>query len=491
MKQSSELMLGIIRTVGTDCSAIFDFIQQLLSSFGFKLEIIKVSKLILREFTDRTDDSFSNLGERTEYYMDLGNEIRRLTDDGAVLARGVAAYVHSEFRDRELRANEKTVYMVDSLKHPKEVAFLRDLYGDGFHLIGISGNRRSRINYLIDRKGMKMEQAERLVNRDEHEADENGQHTRDAYQEADYFIDASASQERQHASVERLLRLLFGDSFITPTFDEYAMFRAFVASLRSADMSRQVGAVVARNDDIVGEGANDCPKAGGGLYWPVLDVGQRKYRDVPGGRDHTLGTDYNRRQQEEMAKSILVRLGQEPSRENVDLVRQGGLGRLTEFGRMVHAEMEALIMCARNGVSTRGCTLFVTTFPCHNCAKHIIDAGITRVVYIEPYPKSKALESFANEIVSGAGSVPRGKITFEPFYGVGPHKFVDLFAMRSTRWRTRVRKNELGEKIEWSPTDATLRTPMMPITYLEAEQAAHVTYNREVAKAKEAVNAGE
>lgn len=490
MEQSSELMLGVIRTVGTDCNAIFDYIKRLLDSFGFKLETIKVSSLILNEFSDRPDNSFSNLGDRTEYYMDLGNEIRRLTNDGAVLARGVAAYVHSEFRDRELKANERTVYMVDSLKHPKEVAFLRDLYGDGFHLIGISGNRRSRINYLVDRKGMKPEQAERLVNRDEYEADENGQHTRDAYQEADYFIDASASPERQNASVERLLSLLFGDSFITPTFEEYAMFRAFVASLRSADMSRQVGAVVAYGDDIVGEGVNDCPKAGGGLYWPVFNEGFKKYHDVPSGRDHTLGTDYNRQQQEEMAKSILITLGQDASQENVDLVRKAGLGRLTEFGRMVHAEMEALIMCARNGISTRGCTMFVTTFPCHNCAKHILAAGIKRVVYIEPYPKSKALESFANEIVSGENSDGQnGKILFEPFYGVGPHKFVDLFAMRSTRWRTRVRKNDLGEKVEWNHSDAALRTPMMPITYLEAEQAAYVTYNREVAKAKEAIDA--
>src|SRR4029077_14612650 len=64
------------------------------------------------------------------------------------------------------------------------------------------------------------------------------------------------------------------------------------------------------------------------------------------------------------------------------------LTNLTEFVRAVHAEMEAILSAARTGVSTRRAILYCTTFPCHNCAKHIIDAGIKRVVYIEPYAKS-------------------------------------------------------------------------------------------------------
>ncbi len=65
---------------------------------------------------------------------------------------------------------------------------------------------------------------------------------------------------------------------------------------------------------------------------------------------------------------------------------------ITEFGRMTHAEMNAITDAARLGRRTAGGTLYCTTFPCHNCAKHIVAAGISRVVFIEPYPKSKALE---------------------------------------------------------------------------------------------------
>ena len=79
-----------------------------------------------------------------------------------------------------------------------------------------------------------------------------------------------------------------------------------------------------------------------------------------------------------------------------DLTGKGGALKdaavmdLTEYGRVVHAEMHALCDAARLGKAIKGATLYCTTFPCHNCTKHILAAGIRRVVYIEPYPKSLA-----------------------------------------------------------------------------------------------------
>ena len=62
--------------------------------------------------------------------------------------------------------------------------------------------------------------------------------------------------------------------------------------------------------------------------------------------------------------------------------------RLTEFGRPVHAEMSAITDAARRGVTVASATLYTTTYPCHGCARHILSAGIARVVYVEPYAKS-------------------------------------------------------------------------------------------------------
>jgi len=71
---------------------------------------------------------------------------------------------------------------------------------------------------------------------------------------------------------------------------------------------------------------------------------------------------------------------------------------LTEYGRVVHAEMCAIYDAARLGRSIKGATLYCTTFPCHNCTKHILAAGIKRVIYMEPYPKSRAKDLHQNEI---------------------------------------------------------------------------------------------
>jgi dCMP deaminase len=61
--------------------------------------------------------------------------------------------------------------------------------------------------------------------------------------------------------------------------------------------------------------------------------------------------------------------------------------------RTIHAETNAIIQAAVHGVSTRGCSCYVTHFPCLNCTKALINAGITRLVYHIAYRQDKnALE---------------------------------------------------------------------------------------------------
>ncbi|WP_125703413.1 deoxycytidylate deaminase [Lacticaseibacillus daqingensis] len=53
--------------------------------------------------------------------------------------------------------------------------------------------------------------------------------------------------------------------------------------------------------------------------------------------------------------------------------------------RTLHAEMNAILQCAENGVSTRNATVYVTFFPCLNCTKALIQAGVTSVYYAHDY----------------------------------------------------------------------------------------------------------
>ena len=74
-----------------------------------------------------------------------------------------------------------------------------------------------------------------------------------------------------------------------------------------------------------------------------------------------------------------------PSSEIFVGLRDSQLMAIIEYFRSVHAEMAALVTASRLGTTVKGATLYCTTFPCHECAKHIVAAGIERVVYVEPY----------------------------------------------------------------------------------------------------------
>src|SRR6185503_4235879 len=126
---------------------------------------------------------------------------------------------------------------------------------------------------------------------------------------------------------------------------------------------------------------------------------------------------------------------------------------ISEFQRQVHAEMAALIDSARRGVSVDGHTMYVTTFPCHNCAKHIIAAGLRRVFYLEPYPKSRAQMLHDEEIeleyddkalaaVDNKASLP--KVHFSPYTGIAPRQYQRLFSMLD-----RGKKNDQYSLKEW------------------------------------------
>ncbi len=297
------------------------------------------------------------------------------------------------------------------------------------------------------------------------------------YHQADFFLtyesdkNSKLSKYKMKQQSKRFFNLLHGFPFATPTKDEYAMYMAFSSALRSADLSRQVGAVITTpNGDILATGANDIPKSGGGLYRSHLNEENGSIYDDALGRDYMRGFDSNAIEKQQLIDNIYEAL---KSYVNGDVnkiksaIADSKLKEITEYGRVVHAEMEALMACARGHVSSDGAILYCTTFPCHNCAKHIIAAGIKRVVYIEPYAKSKALPFHFDSVVDEEENPietlikdklrkikgnyefitnQSEKIRFESFVGVGPNLFRQLFKMQDNS-----RKNKDGTIKNWRP----------------------------------------
>lgn len=60
----------------------------------------------------------------------------------------------------------------------------------------------------------------------------------------------------------------------------------------------------------------------------------------------------------------------------------------------MHAEANAIVWAARYGIKLEGSEIHITNLPCLNCARLVVNAGITRVVYDEDYRIHDALRLF-------------------------------------------------------------------------------------------------
>ncbi|WP_439823568.1 anti-phage dCTP deaminase [Aeromonas caviae] len=468
----SELIIGIVSSVGTEYKRVTEPLTDKLQGFGYTVKEIRVSS-ILPKYNGK------NEYERIKHYMNAGDALRNKSGNNAILSAGVA----KEISNSRTTGTLKTAYIVNSLKHPSEVELLRKIYGDGFYLIGIHADEKRRRQHLCEDKGLTQVEANELIKIDEDESVDHGQKTRDTYHLSDFFLNFGSNSDQVKNGLQRFLELIFSHPYKNPTFDEFAMFMAFNSSVRSGDLSRQVGAVISREKQIIATGANDVPKSGGGLYWAEVDKKTGKVEDHPDGKDYTRERDSNKQAQAEIIEEIANNLlgsglfKEERQLEIIKILKDSKISDLTEFGRVVHAEMDALLSCGRAGIPTSGSTIYCTTFPCHNCAKHIIASGVERVVYVEPYPKSRALD-FHSESITLKSELEESTldnketVAFEPFIGIGPRRFLDLFSMSLGGGAKLKRKDKGGAILEWDKTKAPIRSPLVPKSYKEIEIAA-------------------
>jgi cytidine deaminase len=486
-----ELVFALAGPVGADLQEVSRTLADALKKSEYPVEEIHAGALVrqiaAKRALKRADGSPIELRERTEElrmasYMDAGNAIRRMTSDPAAVASAAMAEIRGR-RKQNGGFPARRAYIVRSLKRPEEVHLLRRVYGPGFFLVGVNVTRPARVESLARRIAKShnettasanfakhLLEAEALAKRDEDEAtDDYGQRLREVFQLCDLFVSPMGASSL-FAQIDRFVRLILGDLGETPWADEQFMFQAFAASLSSGALGRQVGAVlVSPHGEVLGIGWNDVPKAGGGLY----RAGEHyDCRDIHEDRD---SVNVHAEQIIGEILEIAAAAGW-PKVDNArDIFKKSRVMSLLEFGRTTHAEMEAVLAAARVGVSTREAILYTTTFPCHQCARLIVAAGIRRVVYIEPYPKSRALELHRDAIwaYDDEAAPHANALRLEPFLGIAPHRYVDLFSVTSANGIPRDRKMKAsGERIRWNASTSLPKIEMLPLSYLDLEAKA-------------------
>lgn len=479
LARQPELIIALIGALGADVGSIVDAIQRELRDVGYRVgeQPIKLSRLMHRLPGPPFDTL--KVGSKiagVEAHMDAGSALReRLGPDALAMFAVSAIRVarKTEFGEPQAGPARGVAFILDSLKHQEEVETLRRLYGPAFIAVGVYTPYRDRLKAVCKRlrdaagRGNLHEyehEAERLIEKDKDEQNRPfGQHVSDAFALADVVVSSTGSDA---LSIRRFLNLLFGDWTKTPTRDEVGMVQAQIAAYQSSSMARQVGAAICRPDgSIVATGTNDVPKYDGGIY-DADDLAADR-RDV---RDFALGFDTSDDHRRELLEDILKRLIQT---EVITTVKEDGARSLADsllddlkgtmrrakfmgtidYIRAMHAEAAAFSNAARHGISVHGCTLYVTTFPCHDCAKQIIADGIHRVVYVEPYAKSLAQRFYDVQINVDGSNPSSDSVAFEPFVGVAPRRFRELFAMSGTR------KDANGNYEAWTKRKAVPRLP--------------------------------
>ncbi|WP_321883364.1 anti-phage dCTP deaminase [Paraburkholderia bannensis] len=477
-----ELVFGLVGPTGVDLTAVCNALKSQLSAVGYDPVVISLSELIPGYIKEKFKPASEY--ERIKELMTIGTKLRARTRQADIVARlGVArirAVREEKSGDRKKPAS-RVAYIIRSFKRPEEVELYRDVYGKAFTLISVYSPRVARIRHM-ERKFLKSsrtrkkagEYAVELINRDYAEEDgkDYGQSVGETFPLADYFVTSGLASEIE-GNIRRLVRLIFGDPYISPTRDEQGMFFAQAAALRSLDLSRQVGAAVITPDgDLLSTGCNEVPKFGGGLYWE---------EDEHCARDFELGHDSNMTIKREIVEEMFAKLreanwlsGQAKQKSDAELTDESLTGNgkylknsklfdVIEFGRAVHAEMAAITQAAKNGISLSGHRLFCTTFPCHICARHIISSGLSEVVFVEPYDKSRTGELYDDSISIEPGELPRNKASFRAFVGVAPRRYMDLFTM------TTQRKNAKGEILDGDEIAKQPKLKRFVLTYIVAE----------------------
>jgi cytidine deaminase len=480
-----ELFFGLIGSVGTDLDKVVSVLTKVLGAAEYKTESIRLSGL-LRAVEKYKDLPIKYVDEYIDEHMTAGDNFRLLTDRrDAVAILGVSKIMNlreTKGTKTEAEVLPNQAYIFRSLKNPGEIESLRRIYGSSLYLIAAYTTLQERRVALAKRiaKSRNMfpydrhfSVADKLIDRDQEEiGNKSGQNTRDSFHRADLFVDTGDTEKLEQA-ITRFVELVLGHPFHTPTREEYGMFHAQAAALRSAELGRQVGSAIATAEgDIVAVGCNEVPKAGGGLYW---------YGDSPDKREFHSGVDGIDEQKKnliaetfrilkergwlEASKSALttdelVALAIDP--DNPALGKDSKIRSLIEFGRAVHGEMAALTDAAKRGVSVNDSIMYVTTFPCHLCARQIVAAGISTVIYIEPYAKSLAAELYPDSICVDGEAKMGKQIPFLPFVGISPRQYMDLFANER-------RKNSDGSIVNFSAKSAMPKYSQQPSVYLENE----------------------
>jgi deoxycytidylate deaminase len=483
---TEELVIGLCGPVGTDIHNVSKKIKSLLENeYDYKVVEIRLSRIIEMN----TEQSFfPEPNKHSKEYCRIkdlilrGDKLRennspRILAECAIKRIGIERDQQKEIFERTHNPDDKVrriCYVIDSIKNKSEYDLFKSVYRDLFYFYGIFSPKEYRVSRLKER-GLEENEIFDLIDQDSGEETDYGQSVANTFILADFFIRNDDNVRKTlEAKIKRYFHLIFDTDIITPYPDETAMYLASSASVNSGCLSRQVGAAVTDpNGEVLCVGWNDVPKFGGGVYKSVknhpddnndhrckcLDPkecfntkNKKEILTEINNEVNALFIEYERDIEiilhrelkklltPDILNKMKTQLAEKDYANRLEAkINDSNIKNLIEFSRSIHAEMHAIIKGAQNSADKMvGGKLYCTTFPCHNCARHIVMAGIHEVYYIEPYTKSRAEKLHSDSLTTYDSA--QNKVKIRMYDGVSPNRYIDLFKITSDN-----RKNDMAK----------------------------------------------
>lgn len=453
-----EVIIGLVAPLGSDIPPFIKSLKECIKTHDYDWEDIKVTDLLIEKFNGQTKSMVEGVPSslKTYFKMEACTAYRKKSGGGVLAALAVKEIS----RIRKKGGSKKIIYIVDQLKNLKEYELLNNIYGENYIQISCFSNKSKR-NANLEGKFKKPESknnniendlekwiqekiwneykdffdyqslavrdaSSSLIDKDFEESistnkdgyyKEFGQQIATLFDKSHFFINLDRLAPSIEEQTKKFVDLLFGGYEQYPTQEEFGMSVAYAASKRSTfPGDRHIGAcIICENGELI---------AAGSIRAPSSSADPRK-EDENSVKD---AYDKQKKKRDDLEKLIEEKYEDKEKQKTLLKFVHDSM----EFHPCTHAEMSAIADAAKIGISTKGSTLYTTTFPCHMCAKDIVTSGIRRVVFIEAFPKSKNEELYSNIIEIDPDDEPDQKIPFYTFYGVGPRRYNYVYSLENT-----------------------------------------------------------
>jgi deoxycytidylate deaminase/dephospho-CoA kinase len=412
----SNLVIGLTGPFGSGCSTMLSVLKQ---EFGFVP--FKISEDI-REELSKSSNKLIKKGKP--------GWRRVLQEHGNKQRKGDTAYWINKAIKRidEKHIGDKDI-VIDGFRNFKEVEEIRKIY-PRFFLVAICAEKDERWKRVRDDYGGRYNEFEDDDRRDQNEDFDWGQSVQRCVDDADYVyynnehlvVELDEGENPDTGKIERKLKDQAKD-FVPlmkeetecrpPRPEEIQIAAAYAQSHSSTCLKRHVGAVITVGRDgqqfPISMGFNENPpnirtcKSEAACYKDedmnskLQARGKEIFCPLCGKRHKNLSDPW-------ICKNCRtsLKIWLHPNRN-------------MELCTAIHAEERAILSLGdRRPVDA---TLYVTTFPCFQCARLILDAGIKNVVYVEAYPVKDTKEFLK---ANGVEIKPFSGFTARAFFGVFP-----------------------------------------------------------------------